>query len=143
MESILHSTEPGQPTAAAAAEQPPVTSAAAPIVASDLLTVAARVLPLMEVTDATELHNRIGELILELHAAQSQADGDEGTIIAKMELGLTREQAISVIKRQRAFDADKPARDQRHAAVTASARQSRDILTNGAALLFSQQQARK
>jgi len=42
--------------------------------------------------------------IAEFTAQKAQAGADEQIIAAKMAVGLTREQAVSVIRRQRQFD---------------------------------------
>ena len=46
--------------------------------------------------------------VAELEAAKQQASADEKLIAEKQARGLTREQAIAVIQRQRAFDAAQP-----------------------------------
>ena len=47
--------------------------------------------------------------VAELEAAAQQASADEVQIAAKMSRGLSRDQAIQVIARQRQFDAEKQA----------------------------------
>ena len=57
-------------------------------------------------TENAELRRQIAER----DEADRQRAADEPVIVEKMARGLSREQAISTIKRQRKFDADKTAK---------------------------------
>ena len=67
------------------------------------------------------------QTIVELQAAKALASDDEKLIVLKMSTGLTRSQAISVITRQRQYDASEIGKARAAKVAEAAATKSRNL----------------